>query len=102
MSPPTLHAASSEMLWPQFGSDANRFIPFVQLVGELAEHPLVAGNRVTPLINGDEAYPAMLAAIDGAKKSVTLCSYIFDNDRAGHLFAEALGRAVKRGVERAC
>ncbi len=97
--PPTLHAASSEMLCAQFGSDANRFIPFVQLVGELAEHPLVAGNRVTPLINGDEAYPAMLAAIDGAKKSVTLCSYIFDNDRAGHLFAEALGSAVKRGVE---
>ncbi len=97
--PPTLHAASSEMLCAQFGSDANRFIPFVQLVGELAEHPLIAGNRVTPLINGDEAYPAMLAAIDGAKKSITLCSYIFDNDRAGQMFAEALGRAVKRGVE---
>ena len=66
--PPTPHAVSSEMLCAKLGSDANRFIPFVQLVGELAEHPLVAGNRVTPLISGDEAYPAMLAAIDEAQE----------------------------------
>jgi cardiolipin synthase len=97
--PPTLHAVTSEMLCAKLGSDANRFIPFVQLVGELSEHPLVDGNLVTPLVNGDEAYPAMLAAIDGAKYSITLCSYIFDNDRAGQMFAEALGRAVARGIE---
>ena len=75
------------------------FKPLVSLVGTLAEHPLVSGNRVEPLLGGDEAYPQMIAAIDAAQHSVSLESYIFDNDRAGRLFADALGRAVKRGVE---
>lgn len=65
----------------------------------LSGRPLLGGNRMEPLIDGDEAYPAMLAAIDGAAGSVALCSYIFADDRAGRRFIEALARAVKRGVE---
>jgi len=97
--PPTPHAVSSAMFREKLGDAAERFSPFVSLVGELAEHPLVYGNRVEPLVGGDEAFPAMLAAIDAAHRSIALETYIFDNDRAGHLFAEALGRAVNRGVE---
>jgi cardiolipin synthase len=41
----------------------------------------------------------MLAAIESARTSVTLSSYIFDNDAAGRSFAAALGRAVSRGVQ---
>ncbi len=52
-----------------------------------------------PLVNGDAAYPEMLRAIGEAKKTVTLSVYIFDNDRAGLMFAEALGQAVARGVD---
>jgi len=33
---------------------------------------------VEPLVDGDEAFPAMLAAIEAAERSVTLASYIFD------------------------
>ena len=51
------------------------------------------------LVNGDQAYPAMLAAIDGAERSVGLATYIFDRGQAGDRFVEALGRAVARGVE---
>ena len=40
----------------------------------------------------------MLAAIESAKKSISLVTYIFDNDSSGRRFAEALGRAAKRGV----
>jgi cardiolipin synthase len=57
------------------------------------------GNRIRPLVNGDEAFPAMLAAIESAQKSISLCTYIFDNDPSGRDFVAALGRAVKRGVE---
>jgi cardiolipin synthase len=53
---------------------------------------------VQPLVNGDEAFPAMLAAIESASHSISLVSYIFDNDASGEQFAAALGRAVKRGV----
>ncbi len=61
--------------------------------------PVVPGNSVTPLIDGDEAYPAMIAAIDGARESVALLSYIFDADYAGQQFMDALARASERGVE---
>src|SRR5262249_38771909 len=60
---------------------------------------LTPGNRIDPLVNGDEAFPAMLAAIDSAKKSVSLCTYIFDNDSTGRQFVESLSRAMKRGVQ---
>lgn len=68
------------------------------LVAGLTNRPLLTGNRVVPLINGDEAYPVMLTAIAQAQSSVTLCTYLFDNDRAGREFLEALRNAVERGV----
>jgi cardiolipin synthase len=69
-----------------------------RVVNRVVARPLTPGNAVQPLVNGDEAFPAMLAAIDAATKSVSLVTYIFDNDASGKQFAEALGRAVKRGV----
>ena len=68
------------------------------VVSRVVTQPLTAGNKIEPLVNGDEAFPVMLAAIEAAKKSVTLCSYIFDNDLSGKKFAAALKRAMKRGV----
>lgn len=71
----------------------------VRLSGRITRRALAAGNRVEPLFDGDEAYPAMLASIDGAQCSVTLLSYIFDNDEVGQLFLQSLQRAMKRGVQ---
>ncbi|MDZ4817909.1 MAG: cardiolipin synthase [Planctomycetota bacterium] len=97
--PAEQHVCPEDLFVRKTGPDAVTLRPFVELVGHLSEHPLLYGNRVTPLINGDEAFPAMLAAIDQAESTVSMCSYIFDNDRAGKMFAAALGRAVERGVE---
>ncbi len=69
-----------------------------RVVSNVVSRSLTAGNQVQPLMNGDEAFPAMLAAIESAKHSISLVSYIFDNDATGEQFAAALGRAVKRGV----
>jgi cardiolipin synthase len=69
------------------------------LVERVTGLPVLGGNRVRPLLNGDEAYPAMLAAIDGSSKSVSLTTYIFDSDRWGRRFVEALAAARARGVE---
>ena len=71
----------------------------VRLTGELTGRPLLDGNQVTPLAGAENAYPAMLAAMDGASRSITLSTYIFNNDPTGHKFAEALSRAHQRGVE---
>ncbi len=70
-----------------------------RVVEEITRRPLLRGNSVTPLLNGDAAYPAMIDAIDRAEKTVTLCTYIFANDKAGRRFIEALQRAVARGVD---
>ena len=59
---------------------------------------LVPGNRLVPLENGDNAFPAMLAAINGARHSINLSTYIFDGDSTGRKFTDALRQAAKRGV----
>jgi len=56
-------------------------------------------NRIEILHNGEEAYPAMLNAIEGAKESLFLATYIFDTDRTGRRFVEELGKASGRGVD---
>ncbi|SKA81947.1 cardiolipin synthase [Prosthecobacter debontii] len=56
-------------------------------------------NDVTPLVNGDEAMPAMLEAIRQAQTSIALSSYIFEATHIGAQFVEALTEAHQRGVE---
>lgn len=60
---------------------------------------LISGNSVTPLHNGDAAYPAMIEAIQRAQHRVLLCTYIFKLDRTGESFVTALEEAARRGVE---
>ena len=69
-----------------------------RVVGRVTAEPLTTGNKIEPLVNGDAAFPAMLAAIDAAEQSVALVTYIFDNDATGGQFVAALERAVQRGV----
>jgi cardiolipin synthase len=70
-----------------------------RLAGLVVNRPLLAGNKVEPLVNGDEAYPAMLTAIREARESITMTSYIFDYDDAGRAFLNALSAAFLRGVQ---
>ncbi|MGA3268943.1 MAG: phospholipase D-like domain-containing protein [Verrucomicrobiota bacterium] len=69
-----------------------------RVVGRVVNQPLLPGNRLQPLVNGDAAFPAMLAAMESATRTISLLTYIFDNDASGKQFAAALGRAVRRGV----
>ncbi len=68
------------------------------LVGSLTWTQALPGNRINPLVDGDQAYPEMLRAIENAGRSVSLVSYIFDSDRAGEAFSQALKKAHHRGV----
>ena len=47
---------------------------------------------------GDEIFPALLAAIDAASRSVCLEVYTFEDSPLGRCFSEALVRACGRGV----
>jgi cardiolipin synthase len=81
------------------GEPGTHFAPLARLVGEVGGRPLLPGNSVEPLVNGAEAYPAMIEAIRGARRSIMLASYIFDGDGVGAEFVAALVDAKKRGVE---
>jgi cardiolipin synthase len=69
-----------------------------RLVGEVSHRPLLPGNAIDILVDGAEAYPAMLEAVDNARASIALSSYIFHGNGIGERFVEALTRAVRRNV----
>jgi cardiolipin synthase A/B len=60
---------------------------------------MVEGNGAEILNNGDEIFAGMTGAIREARSTVNLESYIFKDDRAGKIMAEALMEAARRGVE---
>ena len=88
---------------PPFGAvgpvSAPQFDSLRVLCDQVSRFPLQNGNHVTLLDSGDETYPAMLRAIDEAHHCIALQSYIFDHDRIGLEFVDALHRARERGVE---
>ena len=92
-------ACSPEELQNHLPEHGEQLQMLARVVEEVVQRPLLPGNRIEPLVNGDEAYPAMLAAIQNARQTLSLVTYIFDRDEVGLAFAQALGAAVRRGVE---
>lgn len=88
--------ADSTLVEQEFGE---RFSALKTLGDHVTHHHLKRGNQISMLVDGDHAYDAMLEAIDAAKRSIILETYIFDNDDVGLSFVERLAAAVRRGVE---
>lgn len=65
----------------------------------IPDHPLLDGNRIEPLVGGDEAYPAMLQAIRTAKEHIHLQSFIIYRDDTGKLFLDALKSKAEEGIK---
>lgn len=77
----------------------NEKFPAAAIIGAtLSNYPLVSGNGVEVLHDGQEAFPRMLKAIASAECYVYLCTYIFEIDEIGNAFVEALAGARERGV----
>ncbi len=72
---------------------------FRDSVGPLLGAEFVDDNTVRPLINGKEIFPAMLAEIHKAKKSITLESYIWASGTVSDQFTTALIERAKAGVK---
>ncbi len=92
-------ACSPAALAGRLPEKARHLTTLAGLVDKVVGRPLLGGNAVEPLVNGDAAYPAMLEAIAGAGRSIALSTYIFDGDVVGREFARALGAAARRGVQ---
>ena len=83
----------------ELGSSRARLVELARVVGKATGRPLLVGNAVDLLVDGDQAYPAMIEAIRGAQESVSLISYIFEAKGIGGELVDALAEACKRGVE---
>jgi len=75
------------------------FLNLARLGQAVSQQAIVRNSHIEPLENGDRAYPAMIAAIQAARSSVWLASYIFEVKGAGAAFVDALVAARDRGVE---
>ncbi|SFS04502.1 phospholipase D-like domain-containing protein [Sphingomonas jatrophae] len=58
----------------------------------------VAGNRLRLLVEGETRLEALIALIEGARKSLRLLYYIYTDDDTGRQVRDALLAAVQRGV----
>ncbi len=56
-------------------------------------------NRVEQLHDGSEAFAALIAALQGARRYIHLSYYIFADDRVGQAFGRVLMRKARAGVE---
>jgi cardiolipin synthase len=83
----------------ELGPEQARFVEHARVVSSITGWPLLVGNAVDLLVDGDETYPAMIEAINAARSSISFASYIFEAKGIGGELVDALAAAVKRGVE---
>jgi cardiolipin synthase len=71
---------------------------FQRELGTLLGPPILSGNRVVNLENGAEIFPAMLAAIREAKRTIDFETYIYWSGEIGREFVQALSERSRAGV----
>ncbi|KQV50960.1 cardiolipin synthase [Massilia sp. Root335] len=72
---------------------------FRRSLGVLLGPPIIEGNKVEALLNGDQIFPAMLDAIRSAQKSISFETYIYWEGTIGREFTEALSERARAGVK---
>lgn len=72
---------------------------FPDRLGSLANVPVYRDAKISILTNGREFYPAELAAMDGAIKSINLQAYVFEEGNLTREFVNRLAACARRGVE---
>ena len=72
---------------------------YQRALGVLLGPPILPGNRFEALYNGDQIFPAMLAAIRSARQSITFETYIYWSGEIGKAFADALSERARAGVK---
>ncbi|HEX2243175.1 MAG TPA: phospholipase D-like domain-containing protein, partial [Gammaproteobacteria bacterium] len=61
--------------------------------------PIVAGNRVEVLLNGDETFPRMLRDIRSAKSTITFAQYLYEDGSIARELAHAFAERCRMGVK---
>ncbi len=72
---------------------------FRREMGVLLGPAIAPGNRITDLENGEQIFPAMLAAICSAQKTITFETYIYWSGEIGKKFSDAFSDRARAGVQ---
>lgn len=72
---------------------------YQRALGVMLGPPITGGNRFEAFQNGDQIFPPMLAAIRGARRSITFETYIYWSGDIGREFADALSERARAGVK---
>lgn len=72
---------------------------FLLTMSGIFEGDIASGHSIDTLLNGDEIFPAMLEAIEGARDTVNFLTYIYWSGEIAEEFANALARKAEEGVE---
>jgi cardiolipin synthase A/B len=72
---------------------------FLRTMNSVFGDDILPGHRIDTLVNGDEIFPAMLAAIAGARSTVNFETYIYWSGEIAYRFAETLAERSRAGVE---
>ena len=72
---------------------------FRRSLSSLLGPPIVEGNKVDTLVNGDQIFPAMLTAIRSATTTITFETYIYWSGSIGREFVDALVERARDGVK---
>ena len=70
-----------------------------KMANNLSRIPATSGSKIDLLIDGNETFQSIFAAIDAAKESIWVQFFIIHDDRIGRELADRLVAAARRGVE---
>ena len=81
------------------GVETNILDRHMALEAAIVGSPLMTGNKVVLLQDGETTFRAMINAIRNAKRHINLETYIIEDDEVGNQFAEALIAKQGQGVQ---
>jgi cardiolipin synthase len=72
---------------------------FFPTIEAYTDAPIVGGNRIDILLNGDETFPAMLREIKTAKSTITFAQYLYEDGPIAYQLAQAFAERCRAGVK---
>jgi cardiolipin synthase len=84
----------SHLELPRLAAEDPSFLPTIEAYTSTAH----GGNSATLLLNGDQIFPAQLAAIRSARVTISYAQYFYEEGPIGLEIAEALAERCRAGV----
>jgi cardiolipin synthase len=72
---------------------------FFRTIEAHSDAPIVSGNRIEVLLNGDETFPSMLREIRKAKSTITFAQYLYEDGSIARELAQAFAERCRAGVK---